>query len=133
MAKLQFCSVAFEIRSALDERRTADAERIATKHLRAGYHSPEFLNIVAEMIEDKNVPREPGRPGKKCPQRWWEIGQAFEDLGGYNKPTQAIKELVRQKWGSRGTVRKAVDYFKEAKIAHDDATAEFVREKKHFK
>lgn len=133
MAKLQFCSVAFEIRSALDERRMADAERIATKHLHAGYHSPEFLNIVAEMIEDKNVPRKVGRPETKYPQHWWEIGNAFLDLGGDKKPTQAIKSLVEMKYGSRNTVRKAVDYFQDAKRAHDDATAEFVRDKKHSK
>jgi hypothetical protein len=47
MAKLvpEFCAVAFEIRSALEEGRNADAKRIAVEHLRAGYHSQPFLNI----------------------------------------------------------------------------------------
>jgi hypothetical protein len=127
------CLVAFKIRSALDERRMGDAERIAVDRLRAGYQSQEFWDIVAEMLEDKNVPRERGRPEKKMPPHWWKIGNAFLDLDGDKKPTQAIKALVKLNYGSRNTIRKAVKYFQNANLAHDEATAEFLRDKKRSK
>jgi hypothetical protein len=123
MAKLpdEFCVVTFEIRSALEEGRKADAKRIAVEQLRAGYHSPEFLNIVAEMWADKKRGKNDGRPKNSFKQHWVHIGTDFLDLYGDgakdddgDKYDNVCKKLVK-KWGySYGTITAAVAFFRKA-------------------
>jgi hypothetical protein len=118
MAKLvpEFCAVAFEIRSALEEGRNADAKRIAVEHLRAGYHSQPYLNIVAEMWANKpKRGKNDGRPKNPFKQHWVNIGIYFQELRDRDvKYDDACKKLVK-KWGySYGTITAAVAFFRNA-------------------
>ncbi len=113
-----------EVRAALSERRIADAKRIATEHLRAGYTSPEFLNVVAEMLEIKKQHGKPGRKPRKSEPYWLEIGskiQKLRDTGNDGKGMtveEAVEEL-QTKYGSRNTIQKAWAYFRKARKEHD--------------
>jgi hypothetical protein len=124
MAKLDFCSVAIDIRCALDEGRIPDAKRIAIEHLEAGYHSPEFSKIVAEIYKKKRSAQ------KKYKEHWTEIGEAFWELAGDDldkeKYEVAIDVLVGRKWGprkdqeyKRRTITKAVADYREGRREND--------------
>jgi hypothetical protein len=122
MVKLPFvCSVTMEVRAALRERRIADAKRIATEHLRAGYASPEFLNVVAEMLANKPEWGKRG-PKHKIPPHWLEIGNEIEKLRYKDKGMtveDAIGEL-KTKYGHRNTIQKAWAFYRNAKNEHDN-------------
>jgi hypothetical protein len=120
MVKVDLCFVAFEIRCALEERRLGDAERMAIEHLEAGYHSPEFLKVVAEILKSKKEKGKKGQPRKQYKEHWIEIGEAFCELADDDiKYEEAIDLLVGKKWFgktySRGTIAKAVACYRAAR------------------
>jgi hypothetical protein len=124
MVKLpdEFCLVASDVQNALDERRIDDAKRIAVEHLRAGYHSQAFLNIVAGML---NVKKEMGKPGRKGrpPQHWADIGFEFQERQAAGEKLTNVYAELAKKWGyHENTIRAAVKYFQEAERKHDAET-----------
>ena len=120
MAKLPDVSfVASELRTALDEGRKPDAKHIAVKHLRAGYHSQAFLNIVADMLEIKKQPGKLGRKPQKSPPYWLEIGSEIEKLHYKMTIEEAVQQL-KTKYGSRNTIQEAWAYFRKARKEHDE-------------
>jgi hypothetical protein len=125
MVTLPFvCSATMEVRAALSERRIADAKRIATKHLRAGYASPEFLNVVAEMLAIKPKRGKRG-PKHKKPPYWLDIGSEIEELryNGNNGKGMTVEEAIEKlktKYGHRNTIQKAWAFYRNSKKEHDN-------------
>jgi hypothetical protein len=120
MAKLDFCPLAFELRCALEERRLADAKRIAVKHLRG--RGEEFLNIVAEMLGAKSRPGKSGAKKKLYPPHWLDIGSDYlqlRDAGAKYRP--ACQALARKYGYSLTQIRNAVGRFQQAQRIHDEA------------
>jgi uncharacterized coiled-coil protein SlyX len=121
MAKLPFiCPVALEVQAALDERRIPDAKRIAAEHLRRGYHSQEFLNIVAKMLQVKVQSGVRG-PKRKKPPHWLEIGNDFQELRDAGDSYEIACVKLAKKYGcSEGTIRTTRAFFEKAHREHDE-------------
>jgi hypothetical protein len=120
MAKIDFCAVAIELRAALDEQRIADAKHIAAKHLRDGYHSPEFLEVVAEILEIKKEVGVPGRKQLKYPKYWLEIGNDYLDLrGAGHNYEDACAKLAEKYDCGESTIKNTVSFFEDAKEEHN--------------
>jgi hypothetical protein len=122
MPEFCFDIVAFKIRCALDEGRRLDAVRLAHEHLRAGYRSTQFLEIVLELMQAKKQPGEktgpkPGRP----PKHWFDIGRDYFDLydAGYSYE-QACTALAMKYGFGESTIKATVAFFRKAKAEHDD-------------
>lgn len=128
MSKLP-CLVAIEIETMWENGRKDEAELLVIRHLKKGFHSADFSKVVGKIMEWKNAPRTKGQPKKPIPERWWKIGNAFDDLDGDDHPTRTIKALVKNGHGSIGTVRRAVKFYQAAQAAHDEATRDFLKEK----
>jgi hypothetical protein len=123
MAKLlfDFCTVAVDIRSAIDERRIGDAKQLAAEHLRSGYHSQPFLNIVAELLKVKKQMGVRGPKHKSAPSFWYEIGNDFQELRDAGESYSDACEKLAKKYGSGvRTIEKAVAFFRKASKEHDD-------------
>jgi hypothetical protein len=121
MAKLDppFCPVALEIRSAIDERRIADAQRIAVKHLREGYNSQPFCDAVAELLvflepKPKKQSGKRGAPKKAAPRFWYEIGTDYERLRERHSYEKALDELADKYNCSTKTISNALRFFRRA-------------------
>jgi hypothetical protein len=102
MAKLDrpFCVRAFEVRSALEEGRLADAKRIAAAHLRSGEElSQEFRGIVAGMIDAKPAKRAVGLKRKVYPPHWVGIGNDFEELRAEKVSINQAEKRLAKKYG----------------------------------
>jgi hypothetical protein len=127
------CLVAIKIETMWDNGRKDEAEQLVIRHLKKGFHSADFSKVVGKIVEWKNAPRTKGQPPKLVPTWWYEIGCAFDDLNGNDHPTRTIKDLVKEKYGSLGTVRKAVKYYQAAQAAHDEATRNFLEEQAGIK
>jgi hypothetical protein len=120
MTKLPFvCTVTVEIQAALAERRIPDAKRIAAEHLRAGYHSPDFLNVVADMLVAKPIRGKRG-PKHKIPPYWIELGSEIEKLHDKGITIEDAVRKLKTKYGTRNTIQKAWAYFRKARKEHDE-------------
>ena len=111
----RFCSVAFDIRHALRNGQLEEAKAIAIKHLRAGYHSKEFLNAIAELLEHK---KQKGRPKISLENRL-EIGLEFVQLESAGRRYGARKALAKKYHCSVSEISTIVDWFKKAKDNND--------------
>jgi hypothetical protein len=121
MVTLPFvCPVASEIKAALDEQRIPDAKRIAAEHLRTGYHSRDFLNVVAKILEVKKQHGKIGRKPRKSEPYWLEIGSEIEGLRDEGMTIEEAVEELKTKYGSRNTIQKAWAYFRKANKEHDE-------------
>jgi hypothetical protein len=109
--------IELDVRAALDELRIDDAKRIAAEHLRAGYHSQPFLEVVAEILEIKKETGVVGRKQLKSPKYWLEIGNDYQDLrdAGLNYE-EACAELATRygKGFSESTIKNTVAWFENA-------------------
>jgi hypothetical protein len=115
MAQVDFCAVAFEVRSALDEGRIPDAKRIAAEHLRTGYTSQQFLEVVAEILEIEKEVGVVGRKQQKQRPYWVEIGNAVQDLRDAGATYEnACAETAKKFNCSESTIKNTVRFFKEA-------------------
>jgi hypothetical protein len=120
MAPLPFSCETVELRAALEERRLADAKKLAIRWLRAGRCSSEFLNIVADLWELEKQSGKMGAKKKLCPPHWYEIGSEYDELraAGY-KSDDACGQLKTKHRRSIRSIRTAVAYFRKCRAAHD--------------
>jgi hypothetical protein len=97
-----FEPVSIELEAMLRQGRREDAVRFAKDNLRRGYSSPQFLSLVADLLEGKTYRRRELR-------HWIEIGTDFDELREQgNTREAALLELVRRYGYGETTIRNAV-------------------------
>jgi hypothetical protein len=81
MAKLEppFCVAAFEARWALHEGQFEEAKKRAASYLHKGYHSQEFFDVVAELLEGKKLEGKQRRTKLPVWMDWVEVGLDYEE------------------------------------------------------
>jgi hypothetical protein len=122
------CPVAINIQILWENGRKDEAELLAIKHLKEGFHSADLSKVLGKILEWKYLPRTKGQPKKPIPPNWYEIGSEFDYLKGDKHPTRTIKQLVKDGHGSIRPVREAVKYYQAVRAAHDEATRDFRKE-----
>jgi hypothetical protein len=108
MARLP-CSVTFDLRTMIDEGNEHKARELVVQRLREGFASPEFLALVADMLDP---PKRPNHRPKKIPSRWYEIGKAHEERtdSGMNY-LDSIADLASEFSMSEASIKRRVDYY----------------------
>ncbi|PRH86911.1 hypothetical protein C5L14_16630 [Labrys okinawensis] len=90
---------------------------LAIKSLREGYHSADFLNFVADLLEPKR-----GRPAKPEPKWWRDIGEVYDELTDAGmKPMQAYAELERQTGIVVRQLQRTVKFYRGVIEAEEEA------------
>jgi hypothetical protein len=129
MGRLNFCTVEFDVRRLLDNGHRDEAEALIIAKLRAGYSSPQFLSLVADLLALKKGKGKAWPRG--APRQWLEIGirddELRRELAEYrakrrnakrrrrdgNKPEPRIKTLMREfKRKDPKTIKTALAYYR---------------------
>lgn len=108
------------LRALMASGRREKAIEYAQEQLRTGAPSKRFLAAVADLMEPPVNPRH--RP-RSAAWRWWEIGQAFDELQSAGKSYQdALADLAETENVSESSIARAVRYYRETLADADAAT-----------
>lgn len=112
MPSSNFCVKSLHLRKMLREGRVVAPRQQAADWLREGYASPQFLALMAELVDPSRQKRS---RRQLPPPQWWDIGEAFLALSadGFIRQ-QAILILADRFRRSARTIEKA--------LAHHRAT-----------
>ncbi|MBP0583030.1 hypothetical protein J8I29_27135 [Labrys sp. LIt4] len=113
MAKARYCPRTAYLRRLIDQGRVIAAKQQAGTWLREAYASPQFLSLVAELLDPAKPDR--SRRNRRPPAQWLDIGEAFDALRGDGfTRDQAILILSDRFHCSSGLIDKALDFYRDA-------------------
>jgi hypothetical protein len=112
MSRPDFCARTFYLRKLLREGRVVAVRQQAADWLREGFASPQFLHLLAEMLDPSRQKRARRR---LPPPQWSDIGEAFASLrdDGFIRK-QAILILADRFHRSAQTIEKALAHYRSA-------------------
>jgi hypothetical protein len=128
---LDFCTVAFNIRRALDEQRRTDAKALAIEYGQKGYHSEEFSKVMAELLEtSESQPGMVGQPQLKFPRywleiesRWWRLKASGVDVeAAAERLAKLAKRIGCKKLGAK-TIQNTINSINKSYAEHSPYTA----------
>lgn len=112
VTRARFCPRTAHLRRLIAQGRIVAAKQQAGAWLREAYASPQFLTLIAELLDPTKPDRNRRRP---APAQWLDIGEAFEALreDGFTQD-QTILVLSDRFHRSVGLIEKALAFYREA-------------------
>ena len=113
MPRSEFCSKTSHLRKMLATGRNVAARQQAAAWLREGYVSPQFLALVADMVDPSK--RGKGSRPRALPPQWLDIGQALLTIrdDGFTQE-QAILILADRFNRSARAIEQALAFYQKA-------------------
>jgi len=121
VTKARFCPRTAYLRRLIAQGRIVAAKQQAGTWLREAYASPQFLSLIAELLDPAKPDRRRRRPS---PAQWLDIGEAFDALrdDGFTHD-QTILVLSDRFHRSVGLIEKALAFYRDAQHAHGPVPA----------
>lgn len=112
VAKPRYCPRTAYLRRLIDDGRIIAAKQQAGAWLREAYASPQFLSLIAELLDPAKPDRSRRRPP---PAQWLDIGEAFDAIreDGFTHD-QTILILSDRFHRSAGLIEKALAFYRDA-------------------
>ncbi|WP_454811644.1 hypothetical protein [Labrys neptuniae] len=113
MAKARYCPRTAYLRRLIEQGRIIAAKQQAGAWLREAYASPQFLSLIAELLDPAKPDRD--RRNRRPPAQWLDIGEAFDAIreDGFTRD-QTILILSDRFHRSAGLIDKALDFYRDA-------------------
>lgn len=121
VTKARFCPRTAYLRRLIAQGRIVAAKQQAGAWLREAYASPQFLTLIAELLDPAKPDRSRRRPP---PAQWLDIGEAFDALrdDGFTHD-QTILVLCDRFHRSASLIEKALAFYRGARHTHDPVPA----------